>query len=134
MAHEQCTHGHVPQQLEQAVSKKLSQDVQQTDVCLLLVPTTQSISMLQARMKHGNLQYQTAPRREWSGNSSSTDSELEPQEARCSWQLDLVHYPELEEEVQRKDGRLLPVRVQSAQNRCATENGDMAKSPNAHAK
>ena len=40
VAHEQCTHGRVPQQLEQAVSKKLSQDVQQTDVCLLLVPTT----------------------------------------------------------------------------------------------
>ena len=73
------------------------------DVCLLLVPTTQSISMLQARMKHGNVQYQAAPRREWSGNSSSTDSELEPQEARCSRQLDLAHYPELEEEVQRME-------------------------------
>ena len=73
------------------------------DVCLLLVPTTQSISILQARMKCGNLQYQAAPRREWSGNSSSTDSELEPQETRCSRQLDLAHYPELEEEVQRME-------------------------------
>ena len=61
-------------------------------------------------------------------NSSSTDSEPEPQEAKCSWQLDLAHYPELEEE------RLLPVLVQSAQDGCATENGYMAKSPNAHAK
>ena len=85
-------------------------------------------------MKHGNLQYQAAPRRELGGNSSSTDSEPEPQEAKCSWQLDLARYPELEEEVQRKDGRLLPVRVQCAQDECATENEDMEKSPNAHAK
>ncbi len=84
--------------------------------------------MLRTRTKHGNLQYQAAPRRESSGNSSSTDGEPEPQEAKCSWQLDLAHYPELEEE------RLLPVQVQSAQDGCATENGDMAKSPNAHAK
>ena len=84
--------------------------------------------MLRTRTKHGNLQYQAAPRRESSGNSSSTDSEPELQEAKCSWQLDLAHYPELEEE------RLLPVQVQSAQDGCATENGDMAKSPNAHAK
>ena len=54
-------------------------------------------------MKHGNLQYQAAPRRKSSGNSSSTDSELEPQEAKCSRQLDLAHYPELEEEVQRME-------------------------------
>ena len=51
-------------------------------------------------MKHGNVQYQAAPRRELSGNSSSPDSELEPQEAKCTQQLDLARYPELEEEVQ----------------------------------
>ena len=91
--------------------------------------------MLRARTKHDNLQYQAAPKRESSVNSSSTDSELEPQEAKCSWQLDLAHYPELEEEVQRrKEGYYLSKYNLHRMGVCATENGDMAKSPNVHAK
>ena len=53
--------------------------------------------MLQARTKHGNVHHQAAPR------SSSTDSEPEAQEAKCSRQLDLAHYPELEQEVQKME-------------------------------
>ena len=83
-------------------------------------------------MKHGNVQYQAAPRRELSGNSSSTDSELEPQEAKCSRQLDLARYPELEEEVQRMEDYYLS--EYNLHRMGVPLKTDMAKCPNAHTK
>ena len=59
------------------------------------------ISILQARKQRGILQHQPPTVSRWSTSSSSIDSEPELHAAKCSRQLDITQYPDLEEVLQK---------------------------------